>query len=58
MQMTYRGVTFRSLIAGSPTIETEQTGVFLGKPYSIKQPNQSFRRPAEALIYRGVRYTR
>jgi len=58
MQMTYRGITFRTLIAGMPTVATEQTGTFLGKPYAIKQPQQQFCQPAENLTYRGVQYTR
>ncbi|MEM6520878.1 MAG: DUF4278 domain-containing protein [Cyanobacteria bacterium P01_C01_bin.70] len=56
--MTYRGITFNALIAGVPSVATEQTGTFLGKPYTIKQPQQHFRQSTETLTYRGVQYTR
>ena len=58
MKMIYRGVAFKSLVAGTPTVATEQTGTFLGQPYTIKQPQQHFRQPSETLTYRGVAYTR
>lgn len=58
MKMTYRGVSFSSLIAGVPATETEQIGTFLGKPYAIKQLQISFHHAAEELTYRGVRYSR
>jgi len=58
MNLTYRGVSFTSLVAGVPATETTQTGTFLGKPYVMKQPQVSFRQPTEELIYRGVPYSR
>lgn len=58
MKLTYRGISFDSLIAGVPSMETGITGTFLGRPYSMKHA-QIVRRqfPAE-LTYRGVRYSR
>jgi len=56
MNLTYRGVSFTSPVAGSPAIATEQTGTFLGKHYMMKQPQQGLRQPTEELTYRGVRY--
>ncbi|MGD1862741.1 MAG: DUF4278 domain-containing protein [Leptolyngbyaceae cyanobacterium] len=58
MQMIYRGITFRALIAGVPSVATAQTGIFLGKPYTIKQPQQHFQQSTETLTYRGVQYSR
>mgnify|MGYP001794668494 CR=1 FL=1 len=58
MKLTYRGVSFTSLVAGIPTVTTEQSGLFLGKSYAIKQPQTSYRQASPELIYRGVRYSR
>ncbi|HEY9886925.1 MAG TPA: DUF4278 domain-containing protein [Candidatus Obscuribacterales bacterium] len=58
MKMIYRGVSFDSLVAGSPAAATEQTGTFLGSAYPIKQSQVAFRQPSEELTYRGVRYSR
>ena len=58
MQMIYRGIAFKTLVAGTPAVATEQTGTFLGQSYPVKQPRQSFRQPSETLTYRGVEYTR
>lgn len=58
MKMIYRGITFDTLIAGTPTVETAHTGTFLGQSYAIKQPQQHIRQPLEKLTYRGVHYER
>lgn len=58
MNLTYRGISFRSLIAGAPAAPTEQTGVFLGKPYQIKQNTLALRHATNELTYRGVSYCR
>ncbi|NEQ43586.1 MAG: DUF4278 domain-containing protein [Leptolyngbya sp. SIOISBB] len=58
MKMIYRGIAFKTLVAGTPAVATEQTGTFLGQPYAMKEPRQHFRQPSETLTYRGVEYTR
>jgi hypothetical protein len=58
MHMTYRGVSFNTLVTGLPTAATEQVGTFLGQRYAIKQPSVSLRQPAAELVYRGVAYSR
>lgn len=58
MKLTYRGIAFNSSVAGSPSLETGETGNFLGNSYPIKQPQMTQRQPAVELTYRGVRYHR
>ncbi|MGD1927345.1 MAG: DUF4278 domain-containing protein [Leptolyngbyaceae cyanobacterium] len=58
MKLTYRGISFVSLVAGVSTVETEQSGLFLGKSYALKQPPTNYRQASPELVYRGVRYSR
>ena len=58
MKMIYRGIVFDALVAGTPTLATEQTGTFLGRSYAIKRPQQQVRQPTKQLTDRGVEYTR
>ena len=58
MKLTYRGVSFTSLVAGVPTVETEQSGLFLGKSYALMLPSTNYRHASPELVYRGVRYSR
>lgn len=58
MKLTYRGISFNTLVAGLPVMATEETGVFLGQSYALKQSSTRLRQPSEELVYRGVRYAR
>ncbi|ASC71250.1 hypothetical protein XM38_022020 [Halomicronema hongdechloris C2206] len=58
MQFTYRGTAYQAPIAGIDALETEQTGTFLGRSYKMKQAQVARRQAANALTYRGVRYSR
>ncbi len=57
MQVSYRGISYETSASPMEAIETEQTGLFLGKRFKLKQYNVS-QRSAEPmqLKYRGVDY--
>lgn len=58
MKLNFLGNSYDAAIAGSPSQETGETGVFLGKPYKLRQAHVAHRQPAAEFTYRGVRYNR
>jgi hypothetical protein len=58
MNLKYRGVGYVPSVMAVPVVETGETGTFLGKPYTLKQPQVALRQAPTELVYRGVRYSR
>lgn len=59
MNLSYRGTTYSTNPAQIETVDTEQSGIFLGASYSMKQHNVAQRSATSAqLQYRGISYHR
>ncbi|NJN88863.1 MAG: DUF4278 domain-containing protein [Leptolyngbyaceae cyanobacterium SL_7_1] len=57
MKLAYRGTTYQSATSAVEGVETQQTGLFLGNSFRIKQFNITQRQnSAIQLKYRGVNY--
>lgn len=57
MHVSYRGVAYETEIPLVEATETEQTALFLGNRFKVKQYSVSQRQPrATQLKYRGVNY--
>ncbi len=57
MQVSYRGISYEINSPVLEGVETEQTGMFLGKRFKLKQYTAARSNPAsQQLKYRGVDY--
>lgn len=59
MELTYRGVVYEPSDNAVDAAETNQTGIFLGQRYTMRQHSLAQRQSSSrSLTYRGVSYTR
>lgn len=57
MKAVYRGIAYKADVPAIEATETQQTGLFLGNRFTIKQYNVSNRQSNPiALKYRGIDY--
>lgn len=57
MKASYRGISYETETPAIEATETQQTGIFLGNRFKMKQYHVQHRQPASMhLKYRGVDY--
>jgi hypothetical protein len=58
MKLSFLGQSYEASVTPVAAIATTETATFLGQQYTRKQVTAALRQPSEALMYRGVPYSR